>query len=86
MEAIPNYANEREIPSKNEQANSSIDHRFGTDRFVRGEEDGLRDDFLGGVPSIRHIAALSRRQICHACARQPAVRAIARRRRIANAC
>jgi len=85
MEAIPNYANEREIPSKNEQANSSIDHRFGTDRFVHGEEDGLRDDFLDDVHSVRHFGAASRRQTCHACAPQPAVRAIARRRRRANA-
>jgi hypothetical protein len=61
MEAIPNYANEREIPSKNEQANSSIDHRFGTDRFVRGEEDGLRDDFLDDVHSVRPIGAACRR-------------------------
>jgi hypothetical protein len=50
------------------------------------EENGLRDDLLGGVPSIRHIAAVSRRQMRRARARQPAVRAIARRRRTANAC
>jgi len=31
MEAIPNCANEREIPSKNEQANSSNDHTFAAD-------------------------------------------------------
>jgi hypothetical protein len=85
-EAILNWAKDKENSSKNKQARSSIDHTFGTDRFIPGEEDGLRDDFLGGVPSIRNIAALSRRQIRHACARQPAVRAIARRRRIANAC
>jgi hypothetical protein len=84
--AILNWAKDKENSSKNEQARSSIDHTFGTDRFMPGEEDGLRDDFLGGVPSVRHIAALSRRQIRHACARQPALRAIAQRRRIANAC
>ena len=33
MEAIPNCANERKIPSKNEQANSSNDHKFAVDRF-----------------------------------------------------
>jgi hypothetical protein len=85
-EAILNWAKDKENSSKNEQARSSIDHKFGTDRFMPGEEDGLRDDFLGGVPSIRHIAALSRRQMRHACAQQPALQAIARRRRIANAC
>jgi hypothetical protein len=86
MEAILNWAKDKENSSKNEQTRSSLDHMSGTDRFHAREEDGLRDDFLGGVPSIRHIAAVCRRQIRHACARQPAVRAIARRRRIANAC
>jgi len=33
MEAIPNCANEREILSKNEQANSSSDHTFAADTF-----------------------------------------------------
>src|SRR5262245_56427586 len=33
MEAIPNCANEREIPGKNEQANSSNDHTFAVDTF-----------------------------------------------------
>ena len=33
MEAIPNCANERKIPSKNEQANSSNDHTFAVDTF-----------------------------------------------------
>jgi hypothetical protein len=80
-------AKDKESPSKNEQTRSSIDHTFVKDRFMPGEEDGLRDDFLGGVPSIRHIAAVPRRQIRHACARQPAVRGASapRRRRIANA-
>jgi hypothetical protein len=77
---------DKENSSKNEQANSSIDHKFGTDRFMPGEEDGLRDDFLDDLHSVRHIGAVSRRQICHACAPQPAVRAIVRRRwRITNA-
>ena len=56
MEAILKWAKDKENSSKNEQALSSIDHTFGTDRFMPG--DGLRDDFLGGVPSIRNIAAL----------------------------
>jgi hypothetical protein len=86
MEAILNWANDKENSSKNEQARSSIDHTFGADRFMPGEENGLRDDFLGGVPSIRHIAAVSRRQTRQARARQPAVRAIARRPRIPNGC
>ncbi len=87
MEAILNWANDKENSSKNEQARSSIDHTFGTDRLMSGEEDGLRDDFLDDVRSVRHIAAVSRRQIRHACARQPLVRAIAWRRwRIANPC
>jgi hypothetical protein len=85
MEAILNWAKDKENSSKNEQARSSIDHRFGTYRLVPGEEDGLRDNFLGDVCSVRHIGAVSRRQIRHPCARQPAVRASARRQRIANA-
>jgi hypothetical protein len=85
MEPILNWTNDNENPSKNEQTRSSIDHTFGTDRFMSGEEDGLRDDFLDDVRSVRHIAAVSRRQIRHACARQPTVRAISRRQRIANA-
>jgi hypothetical protein len=84
--AILNWAKDKEDSSKNEQARSSTDHTFGTDRFMPGEEDDLRDDFLGDVPSIRHIAAVSCRQIRDACARQPTVRAIAPRGRIANAC
>jgi hypothetical protein len=76
----------RKNSSKNEQTRSSIDHTFIKDRFMLGEEDGLRDDFLGDVHSVRHIAAVPRRQIRHACARQPAVRASAPRRLIANAC
>jgi len=76
---------DKENSSKNEQARSSIDHTFVRDRFMPGKENGLRVDFLGGVPSIRHIAAVSHRQMRHARARQPAVRAIARRRRIVNA-
>jgi hypothetical protein len=82
MEAILNWANDKENSSKNEQARSSIDHTL---RFMSGEEDGLRDDFLDDVHSVRPIGAASRRQTCHACAPQPAVRAIARRRRRANA-
>ena len=81
MEAILNWANDKENSSKNEQARSAIDHTFGTDRFMSGEEDGLRDDFLDDVHSVRHIAAISRRQIRHARAREPLVRAIARWRR-----
>ncbi len=49
MEAILNWANDKENSSKNEQARSSIDHTFGTDRLMSGEEDGLRDDFLDDV-------------------------------------
>src|SRR6266567_9579346 len=85
MEAILNWTKDKENSSKNEQANSSTDHTFGTDRFMSGQEDGLRDDFLDDVHSVRPIGAASRRQTCHACAPQPAVRAIARRRRRANA-
>jgi len=86
MEAIPNCANERKIPSKNEQANSSNDHTFAVDTFsCPGEEDGLRDRFLDDGHSLRPIGAASRRRTCDACAPQPAVRAIARRRRRANA-
>jgi hypothetical protein len=85
MEAIPNCASEREIPSKNGQANSPIDRMFGTHRFVPGEEDGLRDRFLDDLHSVRHIGAVTRRQTCDARAPRPAVRAIARRRRRANA-
>jgi hypothetical protein len=61
MKAILNWAKDKENSSKNEQANSFIDHTFGTDRFVPGEEDGLRDDFLDDVHSVRHIGAVSRR-------------------------
>jgi hypothetical protein len=69
MEAILNWTKDKENSSKNEQANSSTDHTFGTDRFMSGEEDGLRDDFLDGVYSVRHIGAVSRRQTRQACAR-----------------
>jgi hypothetical protein len=88
MEAILNWAKDKENSSKNEQTRSSIDHIFTfiKDRFMLGEEDGLLDDFLGDVHSVHHIAAVPRRQIRHACARQPAVRGGAPRRRIANAC
>jgi len=85
MEAILNWANEREIPSKNEQANSSIDHTFGTHRFMPGEEDGLRDRFLDDLYSIRHTGAVTRRQTCDARAPRRAGLPIARRRRRANA-
>jgi hypothetical protein len=85
MEAILNWTKDKENSSKNEQANSSTDHTFGADRFMSGEEDGLRDDFLDDVHSVRRIAAVSRRQIRRARARQPLVRAIARwRPHIAN--
>jgi hypothetical protein len=60
---------DKENSSKNEQARSSIDHTLDADRFVLGEEDGLRDDFLDGVYSVRHIGAVSRRQTRQACAR-----------------
>jgi hypothetical protein len=86
MGAILNWAKDKENSSKNEQTRSSIDHMFGTDRSMPGEEDGLRDDFLDDVHSVRHIAAVPRRQIRHARARQAAVRASAPRRLIANAC
>jgi hypothetical protein len=86
MEAILNWTKDKENSSKNEQTRSSIDHMFSTDRFMSGEEDGLRDDFLDDVHSVRHIGAVSRRPIRRACARQPTVRTIARRQRIANAC
>jgi hypothetical protein len=62
-------SNDKENSSKNEQARSSIDHTLDTDRFMLGEEDGLRDDFLDGVYSVRHIGAVSRRQTRQACAR-----------------
>jgi hypothetical protein len=86
MGAILNWAEDKENSSKNEQARPSIDHTFTKDSFMPGEEDGLLDDFLGDVRSVHHIAAVPRRQIRHACARQPAVRASAPRRLIANAC
>jgi hypothetical protein len=69
MEAILNWAKDKENSSKNEQARSSIDHTLDADCFVLGEKDGLRDDFLDGVYSVRHIAAVSRRQTRQACAR-----------------
>jgi len=81
MEPILNWTNDNENPSKNEQTRSSIDHTFSTDRFMSGEEDGLRDDFLDDVHSVRHIGAVTRRQTCDARAPRPAVRAIGRRRR-----
>jgi hypothetical protein len=74
-------SNDKESSSKNEQARSSIDHMFTLNKIMLGEEDGLLDDFLGGIHSVHHIAAVPRRQMRHACAC-----AIARRRRIANAC
>jgi hypothetical protein len=79
----PKLSTNKENPSKNEQTRSSTDHILFLikDRFMLGEEDGLLDDFLGDVHSVHHIAAVPRRQIRHACAC-----AIARRRRIANAC
>jgi hypothetical protein len=86
MEAILNWAKDKENSSKNKQTRSSIDHIFIKDHFMPGEEDGLFDDFLGDVHSVHHIVAVPRRQIRHACARQPAVRASAPRRRIVNAC
>jgi hypothetical protein len=86
MGAILNWAEDKENSSKNEQARSSVDHIFAKDRFMLGEEDGLLDDFLGDVHSVHHIAAVPRRQIRHARARQAAVRASAPRQRIATAC
>jgi hypothetical protein len=68
MGAILNWAEDKENSSKNEQARPSIDHTFEIDRFMLGEEDGLLDDFLDGVYSVRHIGAVPRRQIRHACA------------------
>ncbi len=69
MEAILNWTKDKENSSKNEQARSSIDHTLDAHRFVLGEEDGLRDDFLDGIYSVRHIGAVSRRQTRQACAR-----------------
>jgi hypothetical protein len=86
MEAILNCVNDKEDCSNYEQTRSSIDHTFGIDRFMPGEKDGLRGDFLDDVHSVHHIASVPRRQIRHASARQPAVQASARRRRITNAC
>jgi hypothetical protein len=70
MKAILNWAKDKENSSKNEQTRSSSDHIsiFTKDRFMLGEEDGVLDDFLGDVHSVRHIAAVPRRQIRHACA------------------
>jgi len=69
MRAILSWAKGKENSSKNEQTCSSIDHTLDADRFVLGEEDGLRDDFLDGIYSVRHIGAVSRRQTRQACAR-----------------
>src|SRR5215813_4005550 len=59
--------------------------RLPSIRFVPGEEDGLRDRFLDDLHSVRHIDAVTRRQTCDARAPRPAVRAIGRWRRRANA-
>jgi hypothetical protein len=87
MEAILHWAKDKEN-SQQERTNPFVHRSYllFKDRFMPGEEDGFRDDFLGDVHSVRHIAAVPRRQVRHARARQPAVRASAPRRRIANAC
>jgi hypothetical protein len=64
----PKLSSDKENSSKNKQARSSIDHMFALNKIMLGEEDGLLDDFLGGVHSAHHIAAVPRRQIRHGCA------------------
>jgi hypothetical protein len=85
MEAISNYANEREIPARTNKPIFASTIRLAPGRFMRGEEDAVPDNFLDDIHSVRHIGAVSRRQKRPACAAQPLVRAVAaRRRRIAN--
>jgi hypothetical protein len=59
MEAILNRANDKQNSSKNEQTRSAIDHTFGADRFMSGEEDGLRDDFLDDDALTSRVKSVS---------------------------
>jgi len=81
---------QRKKNSQQERTSKFVQRSYVCRRYVScpGEEDGLRDRFLDDVHSLRPIGAPSRRQTCDACAPcapQAAVRAIARRRRRANA-
>src|SRR6516164_7102131 len=78
---------QRKKNSQQERTSKFVQRSYVCRRYVScpGEEDGLRDRFLDDGHSLRPIGAASRRRTCDACAPQPAVRAIARRRRRANA-
>ena len=79
--SAPKLRRRKKNSSKNEQANSPIDHTSRTHRLMPGEDHGLRDHLLDDIHSVRLIAAVSRGQIHHARPPRPEVRAIARRRR-----
>src|SRR5262249_50107839 len=61
MEAISNYANEREIPARTNKPIFASTIRLAPGRFMRGEEDvvddhdAVRHPHLVGMPPLRQI-------------------------------